>query len=37
MKGLENNFIERIIPELIEQLPVGVFPGEITVIDSLGE
>ena len=37
MKVLENNFIERIIPELIEQLPVGVFPGEITVIDSLGE
>ena len=37
MKVLENNFIERIIPELIEQLPVGVFPGEITVRDSLGE
>ena len=37
MKVLENNFIEWIIPELIEQLPVGVVPGDITVRVSLGE
>ncbi|MGN0191453.1 MAG: 3'-5' exonuclease [Candidatus Cryptobacteroides sp.] len=33
----KNNFIERILPEVIETLPVGVFPGEIVVIDSLGD
>ena len=37
MKVEENNFIERILPEVIETLPLGVFPGEITVIDSLGD
>ena len=33
----DNNFIERVSPEVIEALPLGVFPGEIVVIESFGE
>ena len=33
----ENNFIENILPETIETLPMASFPGEIHVIDSLSE
>ena len=37
MKVQDNNFIERVSPEVIEALPLGVFPGEIVVIESFGE
>ena len=33
----ENNFIENILPEAIEPLPLAAFPGEIYVIESLSE
>lgn len=33
----ENRFIENILPEAIETMPLASFPGEICVIDSLSE
>lgn len=33
----ENRFIENILPEAIETMPLASFPGEIFVIDSLSE
>ena len=33
----ENRFIENILPEAIETIPLASFPGEIYVIDSLSE
>ena len=33
----ENRFIENILPEAIETMPLASFPGEIYVIDSLSE
>lgn len=33
----ENRFIENILPEAIETMPLASFPGEISVIDSLSE
>lgn len=33
----ENRFIENILPEAIEMMPLASFPGKICVIDSLSE
>lgn len=33
----ENRFIENILPETIETMPLASFPGDICVIDSLSE
>lgn len=33
----ENRFIENILPEAIETMPLASFPGKICVIDSLSE
>ncbi len=33
----ENRFIENILPETIETMPLASFPGEMCVIDSLSE
>ena len=33
----ENRFIENILPEAIETMPLASFPGEICVIDALSE
>ncbi len=33
----ENRFIENILPEAIETVPLASFPGEICVIETLSE
>lgn len=37
MVNEKNHFIENILPEAIERLPLASFPGEIFVIDSMSE